>query len=50
LPRYSGEKNKASAPKFFKKPLLIVLANMYQKKSSIWNFRKWRIKSCIGKE
>jgi hypothetical protein len=50
LPRYSGEKNKASAPKFFKKPLLIVLASMYQKKRSIWNFRKWRINSCMGKE
>ena len=50
LPRYSGEKNNASAPKFFKNPLLMVLANMNQKKSNIWNFLKCRMNSCTGKE
>ena len=40
FPKYSGEKNNASAPKFFKKLLLIVLTNMNQKKRSIWYFRK----------
>ena len=39
-PRYSGEKNKASAPKFFKKPLLIVLASINQNNNNIWYFLK----------
>ena len=50
LPRYSGEKNNASAPKFFKKPLLMVLTSMNQKKSNIWNFLKCRMNNWIGKE
>lgn len=33
-PKYSGEKNKASVPKFFKKLLATVLNKMYQKISS----------------
>src|SRR4249920_1968864 len=31
FPKYSGTKNRASAPKLFKKPLLMVLANITQK-------------------
>ena len=50
LPKYSGAKNKASAPKVFKKPLLIVLTSKYQNTSNSWNFLKCKIKSCIGKE
>ena len=40
LPKYSGAKNKASAPKVFMKPLLIVLASKYQNTNNTWNFLK----------
>ena len=40
LPKYSGTKNKASAPKFFMKPLLTVLASKYQNTSNTWYFLK----------
>src|SRR3982750_4212542 len=50
LPKYSGEKNNASAPKFFMNPLLIVLTNTIQNTSNTWYFLKCRIKSCTGKE
>ena len=39
-PRYSGEKNNASAPNVFKNPLLTVLARMNQNNNKIWYFLK----------
>ena len=39
-PRYSGAKNKASAPKFFIKLLLMVLKRIDQNNSSTWYFLK----------
>ncbi len=50
LPRYSGEKNKALAPKDFKKPPLMVLNKITQNTNSTWNFLKCKITSCTGKE
>lgn len=40
FPRYSGEKNKALAPKECINPPLMVLNKMIQKTSSTWNFLK----------
>jgi hypothetical protein len=50
LPRYSGERKRASAPKdFMKLPLTTVNINS-QKISNTWYFLKCRNKSCTGKE
>jgi len=49
-PKYSGEKNKASAPNPFMKPLFTVLNNRYQKKSRTWYFLKCKMNNCTGKE
>ena len=43
FPKYSGTKNNASAPKLFKKPLLIVLAKMNQKINNTWYFLKCKM-------
>src|SRR5882757_1551814 len=40
LPRYSGAKNSASAPKLFINPLLMVLVSKYQNISNTWYLRK----------
>src|ERR1700757_227431 len=50
LPRYSGTKNKASAPKLCIKPLLMVLASNNQNSSMTWYLRKCKTNNCIGKE
>jgi hypothetical protein len=40
LPKYSGAKNKALAPKVFIKPPFTALNRMYQKMSITWYFLK----------
>ena len=50
LPKYSGAKNKASAPKLFMKPLFTTLNIKNQKINSTWYLRKCRKMSCTGKE
>lgn len=50
LPRYSGARNKESAPKDLMKVPLIVLKSMNQKTNRTWYFLKCRNKSCMGKE
>lgn len=41
-PKYSGAKNKASAPKFCMKLLLMVLPSINQNNNSTWYFLKCR--------
>jgi hypothetical protein len=50
LPKYSGTKNNASAPKLCIKPLSIVLANNNQNNKITWYLRKCKTNNCIGKE
>ena len=50
LPRYSGARNKESAPKTFMKLPLMVLNITNQNSNSIWYFLKCRNSNCIGKE
>jgi hypothetical protein len=45
LPRYSGARNKASAPKLFIKELATTLNRITQKISSTWYFLKCRKRS-----
>lgn len=40
LPKYSGAKNKALAPKVFIKPPFTTLKRIYQKTSNTWYFLK----------
>jgi hypothetical protein len=50
LPKYSGAKNKALAPKVFMKLPLTMAKSIYQKTSITWYFLKWRKTSCTGNE
>ena len=45
LPKYSGARNNAYAPKDSIKPALTVLNKMYQKNNNTWNFLMWSITS-----
>src|SRR5579862_6760952 len=45
LPRYSGARNNAYAPKDSINPALTVLNKMYQKNNNTWNFLMWSITS-----
>jgi hypothetical protein len=45
LPKYSGARNNASAPKFFIKLPLIVLNKISQNSNKTWNFLKCSIRS-----
>src|ERR1700750_1945309 len=50
LPRYSGARKSASAPKLFMKLLFTTLNMNAQKMISTWYFLKWRKMSWTGNE
>jgi hypothetical protein len=50
FPRYSGARNKESAPKVFIKLPLMVLNITNQKSSRTWYFLRCRNTNCMGKE
>jgi hypothetical protein len=50
LPRYSGAKNRESAPKVFIKVPFTVLNIINQNSSNTWYFLKCRNTNCMGKE
>ena len=50
LPRYSGARNKESAPKVFMKLPLTVLNRINQNNKSTWYFLKCRNNNWMGKE
>src|SRR5690606_25218870 len=50
LPKYSGARNKESAPKPFIKPPFTVLNSINQKMRSVWYRRKCKKSNCMGKE
>ncbi len=50
LPKYSGDKKSASAPKLFIKLPLTMLKSNTQKIRSTWYFLKCRKRSCTGNE
>ena len=49
-PRYSGVKNKASAPNIFIKVPSITLNRSHQKISNTWYFLKCKMNNCTGKK
>jgi hypothetical protein len=50
FPKYSGARNKESAPNVFIKVPFTVLNKINQNSSSTWYFLKCRNSNCMGKE